>query len=114
MLGGKKYCVLWMGVVYHHKFAKQHCFKKKKEMIWNSKKGNAKECSHYCTTALISHASKIILKIPQARLQQYMNHELPDIQVGFRKCRRTRDQTVNICWMTEKSSIPEKHLLLIY
>ena len=59
-------------------------------------KGNAKECSNYCTTALISHASKVMLKILQDRLQQYMNHELPDGQVGFRKGRRTRDQIANI------------------
>ena len=55
------------------------------------KKGNAKECSNYCTIALISHASKIMLKILQARLQQYMNHEIPDVQAGFRKGRGTRD-----------------------
>ena len=61
-----------------------------------SKKGNAKECSNYRTIALISHASKVMLKILQARLQQYMNHELPDVQAGFRKNRGTRDQTVNI------------------
>ena len=61
------------------------------------KKGYAKECSNYCTTALISHASKVMLKILQARLQQSMNHELPDIQAGFRKGRGTRDQIANIC-----------------
>ena len=55
------------------------------------KKGNAKECSNYCTIVLISHASKVLLKILQARLQQYMNHELPDVQAGFRKVRGTRD-----------------------
>ena len=60
------------------------------------KKGNAKECSDYRTIALISHASKVMLKILQARLQQYVNHELPDIQVGFRKGRGTRDQIANI------------------
>ena len=60
------------------------------------KKGNAKECSNYCTIALISHANKIMLKILQARLQQYMNHELPDVQAGFRKGRGTRDQIANI------------------
>ena len=59
-------------------------------------KGNAKECSNYCTIALISHASKVMLKILQARLQQYVNHELPDVQAGFRKSRRTRDQIANI------------------
>ena len=61
------------------------------------KKGNAKECSNYCTIALISHASKLMLKILQARLQQYVNHELPDVQAGFRKGRGTRDQIANIC-----------------
>jgi len=61
------------------------------------KKGNAKECSTNLTIALISHASKVMLKILQARLQQYMNHELPDAQVGFRKGRGTRDQIANIC-----------------
>ena len=67
------------------------------------KKGNAKECSNYCTIALISHTSKIILKILQARLQQYMNHELPDVQAGFRKGRGTRDQIANIRWIIEKA-----------
>ena len=61
------------------------------------KKGNAKECSNYSTIALISHASKVVLKILQARLQQYVNHELPDIQAGFREGRGTRDQIANIC-----------------
>ena len=62
----------------------------------NPKKGNAKECSNYCAVALISHAIKVMLKILQARLQQYMNHELPDAQAGFRKGRGTREQTFNI------------------
>ena len=66
------------------------------------KKGNAKECSNYRTTALISHASKVMLKILQARLQQYVNCELPDVQAGFRKCRGTRDQIANIRWIMEK------------
>ena len=61
------------------------------------KKGNAKECSNYCTIALISHASKVMLKILQARLQQYMNHKFPDVQAGFRNGRGTRDQIANIC-----------------
>ena len=68
-----------------------------------SKKGNAKECSNYRTTALISHASKVMLKILQARLQQYMNRERPDVQAGFRKGRGTRDQIANICWIIEKA-----------
>ena len=67
------------------------------------KKGNAKECSNYRTIALISHASKGMLKILQARLQQYMNHELPDVQAGFRKGRGTRDQIANIHWIIEKA-----------
>ena len=67
------------------------------------KKGNAKECSNYCTIALISHASKVMLKILQARLQQYSNHELPDVQAGFRKGRGTRDQIANICWIIERA-----------
>ena len=67
------------------------------------KKGNAKECSNYHTVALISHACKIMLKILQARLQQYMNHELPDVQAGFRKGRGTRDQITNIGWIMEKA-----------
>ena len=66
------------------------------------KKGNAKECSDYCTIALISHTSKVMLKILQARLQQYMNRELPVVQAGFRKGRGTRDQIANICWIMEK------------
>ena len=78
------------------------------------KKGNAKECSNYCTVALISHASKLMLKILQARLQQYMNRELPGVQAGFRKGRGTRDQTAEIIWIIKKARIPEKHLLLLY
>ena len=78
------------------------------------KKGNAKECSNYCTIALISHTTKIMLKILQVRLQQYVNHELPDIQAGFRKGRGTRDQIANICCIIEKAKVSEKHLFLLY
>ena len=79
------------------------------------KKGNAKECSNHHTIALISHTSKVMLKILQARLHQYVNCELPDVQAGFRKGRRTRDQIANICWIIKKSKrIPEKHLFLLY
>ena len=67
------------------------------------KKSNAKECSNYRKIALISHASKVMLKILQARFQQYMNRELPDVQAGFRKGRGTRDQIANICWIIEKA-----------
>ena len=68
-----------------------------------TKKGNAKECSSYCTTALLSHASKVILKILQARLQQYMNCEIPDVQAGFGKSRGTRDQIAKTHWIIEKA-----------
>ena len=78
------------------------------------KKGNAKEFSNYCTIALISHANKVMLKILQARLQQYVNRELPEVEPGFRKGRGTRDQIANICWMIEKARVPEKHLFLLY
>ena len=67
------------------------------------KKDNAKQCSNYCTIALISHTRKVTLKILQARLQQYMNHELPDVQAGFRKGRGTRDQIANTHWIMEKA-----------
>ena len=68
-----------------------------------SKKDNAKECSNYYTIAVISHASKVMLKILQARLQQYMNRVLPDVQAGFGKGRGTRDQIANICWIIQKA-----------
>ena len=74
------------------------------------KKGNAKECSNYHTIALISHASKVMLKILQARLQQYVNRELSDIQAGFRKGRGTRDQIANIRWIIEKAREFQKNI----
>ena len=79
------------------------------------KKGNAKECSNYRTIALISQASKVMLKILQARLQQYVNRELPDVQAGFKKGRGIRDQIAYIRWIIKKSKrVPEKHLFLLY
>ena len=72
------------------------------------KKGNAKECSNYCTIALLLHASKVMLKILQSRLKQYMNHELPDVQVGFIKGRGTRDQIANICWIIKNQESSRK------
>ena len=69
----------------------------------NPKKENAKECSNYCTIALISHASKVMLNVHQDSLQKYVNHELPDVQAGFRKGRGTRDQAANIRWIGEKA-----------
>ena len=77
------------------------------------KKDNAKECSSYQIIALISHASKVMYKILQGRLQQYVNREFPDVQAGFRKGRRTSDQIANICWTIEKARVPEKHLFLL-
>ena len=74
------------------------------------KKGNAKECSNYCTIALISHASKVMLKILQARLQQYVKCELPDVQAGFRKGIGTRDQIANICWIIKKAREFQKNI----
>ena len=74
------------------------------------KKGNAKECSNYCTIVLISQTNKVMLKILQARLQQYMNRELPDVQAGFRKCRGTRDQIAYICWIIEKAREFQKNI----
>ena len=76
------------------------------------KKGNAKECSNYCTVALISHAIKVILKILQARLQQYMNSEIPDVQAGFRKGRGTRDEIANIHWIIKKARVQKTSVLL--
>ena len=78
------------------------------------KKGNAKECSNYHTIALISHASKVMLKILQARLQQYVNRELPDVQAGFRKGRGTRDQIANIHWILEKAREFQKNIYFCF
>ena len=79
-----------------------------------SKKGNAKECSNYHIIALISHASKVILKILQVRLQQYVNRELPDVEAGFRKGRGTRDQIVNIRWIIEKAGEFQKNIYFCF
>ena len=78
------------------------------------KKGSAKECSNYCTIALISHTSKVMLKILQARLQQYVNRELPDVQAGFRKGRGTRDQIANIHWIMEKARELQKNIYFCF
>ena len=78
------------------------------------KKGNVKEGSNYHTIALISHTSKVMFKILKARLQQYVNHELPDVQASFRKGRRTRDQIANIRWIVKKAREFQKRLLLLY
>ena len=78
------------------------------------KRSNAKECPHYCTIALISHASKVMLKILQARLQKYVNRELPDVQAGFRKGRGTRDQIANICWIIKKARNFQKNVYFCF
>ena len=83
---------------------------KRSVFILIPKKGNAKECSNYRTIALISHASEVMLKILQARLQQYVNRELPDVQAGFRKGRGSRDQIANICWIIEKAREFQKNI----
>ena len=88
---------------------------KRSVFILIPKKRNAKECSNYHPIALISHTSKVVFKILQARLQQYMNHELPDVQSGFRKGRGTRDQIAKLSLDHRKSKrVPEKHLFLLY
>ena len=87
---------------------------KKSVFIPIPKKGNAKECLNYHTIALIPHASKVMLEILQAKLQQYVNRELSDVQAGFRKSRGTRDQIANIRWIMERARVPEEHLFLLY
>ena len=87
---------------------------KRSVFIPTPKKGNAKECSNYRTIALISHASKVMLKILQARLQQYVNWKLPDVQAGFRKGRGTRDQIANIRWIMEKAIEFQKNIYFCF
>ena len=86
----------------------------KGQFSFQSQRGNAKECSNYRIIALISHASKVMVKILQARLQQYMNHELPDIQAGFRKGRGTRDQIANIRWIIKKPREFQKNIYFCF
>ena len=95
------------------KLSSGHKTGKRSVFIPIPKKGNAKECSNYCTIALISHASKVILKILQGRLQQCVNPELPDIQAGFRKGRGTRDQIANIHWIIENAKEFQKNICFI-
>ena len=80
----------------------------------SSQKDNVKECSNYCRIAFISHTSKVMLKILQARLQQYLNRELLDVQAGFRKDRGTRDQIVNICWIIKKARELQKNIYFCF
>ena len=88
--------------------------RKRSVFIPTPKKSNAQKFSNYHTIALISHASKVMFKIIQARLQQYMNHELPDVQGRFRKGRRTRDQIANICWIIEKAIKLQKNIYFCF
>ena len=88
--------------------------RKRSVFILIAKKDNAKKCSNYCIIALISHTSKVTLKILQAGLQQYVNHELPDIQAGFRKGRGTRGQIASICWIIEKAREFQKNIYFCF
>ena len=101
--------MLWKGCTQTQQWPQDW---KRSVFIPITKKGNAKECSNYCTVALISHASKVMLKILQARLQQYMNCELPDVQAGFRKGRGTRDEIANIHWIIKKARVQKTSVLL--
>ena len=89
-------------------------FHSKEIFISITKKGNTKECSNCHTIALTSHASKVMLKILQVRLQQYVNYELPDVQVGFRKGRGTRDQIAKLCWIIDKAREFQKNIYLCF
>ena len=95
----------------HHRTRKGHF---SSDLLPIPKKGNVKECSDYCTIAFISHASKVMLKILQVRLQQYMNWELPDVQAGFRKGRGTRDKIANIYWIIKKASEFQKSIYFCF
>ena len=104
-----------------HSFCQQISKTQQWPLDWKSsvfipipKKGNTKECSNYRTIALISHASKVMLKILQVRLQQYMNQDLSDVQAGFRKGRRTRDQIANIHWIIEKAREFQKNIYFCF
>ena len=99
----------------YYAFVKPYRVMERSVFIPIPKKGNAKQCSNYHTIVLISHVSKVMLKILQAGLQQYVNRELPDVQAGFRKGRGTRDQIANIRWIIEKArEFQKKHLFLLY
>ena len=109
--------MLWKcSIQYASKYGKQQWPQdwKRSVFIPIPKKGDAKECSNYCTIALMSHASKGMLKILQARLQQYMKRELPDVQAGFRKGRGNRDQIANIRWINEKSREFQKKIYFCF
>ena len=109
-------CLPSLNVIWQQIWKTQHWPQdwKRSVFIPIPKKGNAKQCSNYLTIALISHASQVMLKILQAKLQQYVNHELPDIQAGFRKGRGTRDQIANICWIIEKAREFQKNIYFCF
>ena len=96
------------------KLSNGHRTGKRQFSLQSQKKGNAQECSNYRTIALISHTSKLMPKILQARLQQYLNHELPDVQAGFRKGRGTRDQIADICWIIKKAREFQKNIYFCF
>ena len=109
--------MLWKCRIHHgNKFGENSSSHRtgKGQFSFQSQRKAAKECSNYHTIALISHASKVMLKILQARLQQYMNHEIPDVQAGFRKGTGTRDPIANIHWIIEKAREFQKNILLFY
>ena len=112
----KSFAVKVLHSICHHIWKTQQWPQewKKSVFIPIPKKGNTKECSNYHTIALISHASKVMLKILQARLQQYMNRELPDVQAHFRKGRGTRDQIANIRWIIEKAREFQKNIYFCF
>ena len=96
--------------IYQQKWKTQQCTQdwKRSVFIPIPKKGSVKECSNYCTIILISPASKVMLKVLQVKLQQYVNYEIPDVEAGFRKDRGIRDQIANICWIIEKQDCSRK------
>ena len=107
-----KWCIQYISKF--GKLSSGHSTGKRSVYIPTPKKGNAKECSKYCTTVLISHASKVVLKIPQARLQQYVNQELPDVQAEFWWGRGTTDQIANLHWITEKTRKFQKNIYFCF
>ena len=102
---------IWQQILKTHQWPQDW---KRSVFIPIPKKGNAKECSNYSTISLISHARKVMLKILQARLQQYVNRELPDVQAGFRKSRGTRDQIANIHWIIKKAREFQKNIYFCF
>ena len=109
------FCIIWKCVrCFYWKTQQWPQDLKRSVFIPILKKGNAKECSNYRTIALISHASKVMLKILQARLKQYLNRELPSVQAGFRKGRGTRDQVANIPWIFEKARKFQKNIYFCF